>query len=90
MEFDTKINGYWITKNIIFYMKEDNEDFWYLKNIKTNKEIDEIKITTGMSIWKKIGYYLWRYDIWINKIPIIKTLVVSDVIGWILIKEIFK
>ena len=36
------------------------------------------------SIWAEIGYYIWAYDIFMGKVPMIKLMVFCNFIMWII------
>jgi len=45
-----------------------------------------IDIRVPAEAWKKIGWLrgLWGLDIWINDVPVVKALVVANIVIWML------
>jgi len=33
----------------------------------------------------KIGYWLWGMDIWINNVPVMKTIIIANIVVWLLL-----
>jgi len=47
-----------------------------------------INVTTRVapaSILYKVGYYLWGADIWFGRVPVVKSLLLANIIVWVLL-----
>ena len=41
--------------------------------------------TMETSMLYKVGYYLWGADIWFGRVPVIKSLLLANIIVWVLL-----
>ena len=47
-------------------------------------ELISTEVTKGHN-WKTVSKILWGMDIWINNIPVVKVLILANVIVWLLL-----